>query len=346
MRHSSTSLPRPAAAPPSPCRCQLTLPAFSPSGGIANAARSFVYSPPPPLLSSPPPPVYIAPNPAPPPPPSPVVGFSAPAKDVDKKGETSFAPGTVTYWETVVAPAPSAGAAAGSFYGRRLLDSESEAYEDAVNQEEQTIQQANGEAAQDAAQAAHLQYAAENMQVQQRNIEANAEAKQAALLVQSQVLSALQAPVPAPAPTPAPAPGASTDMKSREADAGLEGSVASYGRRRLAQTLTSALAAATATSTLEVKALNGYVAQADSDEETKAAQQQSSEQSDAQVNDATDNHQLTSQEASATNQATQKPKIPALTTFLPSPPPVAHKKLKDKEATASMTGSVASGMRR
>ena len=314
-------------------------------GGIANTARTFVYSPPPPLLASPPPPVYIAPNPAPPPPPSPVVGFSAPAKDVDKKGETSFAPGTVTYWETVVAPAPSAGAAAGSFYGRRLLDSESEAYEDAVNQEEQTIQQANGEAAQDAAQAAHLQYAAENMQVQQRDIEANAEAKQAALLVQSQVLAALQAPVPAPGPAPAPGPGASSDLKTREASAGLEGSVASYGRRRLAQTLTSALAAATATSTLEVKALNGYVAQADSDEETKAAQVQSSEQSDAQVNDATDNHQLTQQEASATNQATQKPKIPALTTFAPSPPPVAHKKLKDKEASASMEGSVASGMR-
>jgi len=312
-------------------------------GGIASIASSYVYSPPPPLLASPPPPVYLAPAPAPvpspspPPPPSPVVGFSAPAKDVAKKGETSFAPGTVTYWETVVAPAPSAG-----FRRLQQQGSDSAAYEEAVNQEEQTIAAANAAAAQDAAQAAHDQYAAENMQIQQRNIEANAEAKQAALLVQSQVLTALQAPTPAPAP--APAPGASTEMKSRESAAGMEGSMAAYGRRRLAQTLTSALASATQTSTLEVAGLNGYVQQADSDEAQTAHQMQSSEQSEAQVNDATDNHQLTQQEEGLTNKATQKPKLPSLSSFAPSPP-IAHKSMKEREAAAGMSGSIAAGAR-
>lgn len=310
-------------------------------GGIANVARTFVYSPPPPMQESPPPPLQESS----PPPPKPSVGFSAPAADVQKKGEVSFAPGTVTYWETVAAPAPAPAHARGS--GARQLhqaSSESGAYRQAVLQQQQQIQASNAQAQQDAAQAAHDQYAAENMQLQQRNAEANAEADQASLLVQSQVLAAL---TPAPAPAPAPST-ASTDLKSKEAKAGMQGGVANMASRRLQQaapSLSSVMEGAASLQQQEVSALDAEEASTVSAQTASNSAQQSSEQAAAQVNDATDNAQLTGQEASKTNQATQQPKIPTLASFAPSPPPAAHAQLKEKEKKAELTGGVAAGSR-
>jgi hypothetical protein len=171
-----------------------------------------------------------------------MVGFSAAASSVKKTGTVSFAPGTRTYWETVATDAPAAapsGLPAG--FSRRALaqasSTDAGAYNAAVQQQEQLIQAANAQASQDAAQAAHDQYVAENMQQQQAKAEANAEALQAQMLVQSQTLNALTAPTPAPAPAPsssdssapaaAPASGASSDLKAHEAKASLEGGVAS-----------------------------------------------------------------------------------------------------------------------
>jgi thiol:disulfide interchange protein len=209
-------------------------------GGIANLAASYVASPPPPMVESSPPPPLVFPSPPPPPPhphpPTPVVGFEAPVDDVVAKGSVSFAPGTTTYWETVSAPVPAPTRTLG--FTRRLAQASSTdqgAYNQAVVQEEQVIAAANAQAAQDAAQAAHDQAVAENMQEQQAQAEANAEAEQATMLVQSQTLAALTAPAPAPTTstttTTDTATASHSALKAKEASSSMEGSVASMASR-------------------------------------------------------------------------------------------------------------------
>ena len=296
-------------------------------GGIAAIALSFAYSPPPPLLESP---AVEAPVPQP----APAAAALGPT-DATDKGSVSFEPGTVTYWETVKT--------------RRALQSQSSsdagAYNQAVIQLQQQIAASNQEASQDALAAANAQEKAANMQIQQRNIEAGVEAKQAALTMQSQMLDAL-APVPAPAPAPAPAPdssSASAALKAKEASASMEGGVASMATRRsLAQAgaLNEVMASVSNSNTALVQSLDGWVQSSDYREQNKAAAAQSTEQAQAETNDATDNAQLTKQAAQVANKETEQPKIPALSSFIPSPPPVAHKKLKKAEAKGALSGGI------
>jgi hypothetical protein len=206
-------------------------------GGIANLAASYVASPPPPMVEASPPPPLVYPSPPPPPPhphpPTPLVGFEAPVDEVVAKGSVSFAPGTTTYWETVSAPVPAPARTLG--FTRRLAQASSTdaaAFNQAELQEQQEIAAANAQAAQDAAQAAHDQAVAENMQEQQAKAEANAEAEQATMLVQSQTLDALTAPAPAPTTsttttTTDTATASHSALKAKEASSSMEGSVAS-----------------------------------------------------------------------------------------------------------------------
>ena len=205
-------------------------------GGIASLAASYTASPPPPMVeSSPPPPLSYPPPPHHPP--TPLVGFEAPVDEVVAKGSVSFAPGTTTYWETVSAPVPAPTRTLG--FTRRLAQASSTdagAYNQAVVQEEQVIAAANAQAAQDAAQAAHDQAVAENMQEQQAQAEANAEAEQATMLVQSQTLAALTAPAPAPTTSTTTTTDTATTashsaLKAKEASSSMEGSVASMASR-------------------------------------------------------------------------------------------------------------------
>lgn len=117
------------------------------------------------------------------------------------------------------------------------------------------------------------------------------------------------------------------------------------------------------------------MAQLQSEAAQEDQQTQQSEQSEANSDTAQQNHQLTQQEAGATNTATQHPKIPTLASFAPSPPPppkgtlpcrhatrlalsplasltwrfpacaAAIKGLKKKEKDAELSGSIASGAR-
>jgi Skp family chaperone for outer membrane proteins len=88
-----------------------------------------------------------------------------------------------------------------------------------------------------------------------------------------------------------------------------------------ANVLQSLLSTAANEQTAEVQDLDQVMAQLQSEAAQEDQQTQQSEQSQAQSDDAQQNHQLTQQEAGATNLATQHPKIPTLASFAPSPPP-------------------------
>jgi hypothetical protein len=119
--------------------------------------------------------------------------------------------------------------------------------------------------------------------------------RQAAAAEPRRALSAVAAAAAVPAPAPAPAAAAGA--------------------------LTSLLGSAATQTALEVAALNTAMASDNTAATAKDGAAQHAEQTQAQGQDATQNYQLTSQEAGIANEDTRHPKIAPLSAFGPSPPP-------------------------